>query len=79
MYVQDYCPSCSVCHLTGDKRILKFPLQSLSIIDVPFSKIAMDIVGPLEQTQSGHHYILCVITVLDILRLSLYVTLLLNK
>ncbi|KAI3377106.1 hypothetical protein L3Q82_000303 [Scortum barcoo] len=58
--VQEYCQSCSVCQLTGDKRVPKFPLQPLPVIDVPFSRIAMDIVGPLERTQSGHRYILVI-------------------
>lgn len=57
--VHECCQSCSICQLTGDRRVPKFPLQPLPVIDVPFSQIAMDIVGPSEQTQSGHRYILC--------------------
>ncbi|XP_029928572.1 uncharacterized protein LOC115374014 [Myripristis murdjan] len=58
--VQDYCQSCSVCQLSGGKNVPKFPLQPLPIIDVPFSRIAMDIVGPLERTQAGNRFILVV-------------------
>uniref|UniRef100_A0A3Q1GC55 Gypsy retrotransposon integrase-like protein 1 n=1 Tax=Acanthochromis polyacanthus TaxID=80966 RepID=A0A3Q1GC55_9TELE len=58
--VQDYCQSCPVCQLAGAKNVPRFPLQPLPIIDVPFSRIAMDIVGPLERTQSGHRYILVI-------------------
>lgn len=30
----------------------------MPIIDTPFSRIAMDIVGPLERSSAGHRYIL---------------------
>mgnify|MGYP000091361383 CR=1 FL=1 len=39
-------------------RGLKAPLISLPIIDVPFSRISMDVVGPLERSRAGHRYIL---------------------
>ncbi len=42
--------SCSICQLTGDKKVPKFPLQSLPTMAVPFSQIAMNIVEPLERT-----------------------------
>ena len=44
----------------GDKGVPKFPHQPLPIMDVPFSRIAMDIVGPLQRTQAGKKYILVV-------------------
>lgn len=34
--------------------------MSLPIIDIPFSRIAMDIVGPLEKNRTGNRYILVV-------------------
>lgn len=58
--VQEYCQSCAVCQLSNDKYVPKFPLQSLLIIDIPFSCIAMDIVGPLERTQVGNCFILVI-------------------
>jgi len=61
--VQSYCQSCSVCQLSGSKNVPKFPLQPLPIIDFPFSRIVMEIVGPLERV--------CVTTVLAILKLFL--------
>lgn len=39
----------SYCLLAGDKNVPKFPLQPLLVIEVPFSHIAMDIVGLLER------------------------------
>lgn len=37
------------------------PLVNLPIIDIPFSRIAMDIVGPVERSRSSNRYILVVV------------------
>ena len=58
--VQEYCRACSECQLTSKYTASPYPLQPLPCIDIPFSRIAMDIVGPLERTQSGFKYILVV-------------------
>ncbi len=61
MDVIDYCKSCPECQLTAPvKKGDRAPLVSLPIIDVPFTRIAMDIVGPLERSRSGNRYILVV-------------------
>ncbi|TKS65328.1 Retrovirus-related Pol polyprotein from transposon 17.6 [Collichthys lucidus] len=60
MYTQvsQFCASCEVCQLTSAKGVTRAHLQSLPIIDTPFERIGMDIVGPLEKSSSGHRYIL---------------------
>ena len=59
--IAEYCRSCPECQLSArSKRGLKVPLISLPIIDVPFSRIAMDVVGPLERSRAGHRYILVI-------------------
>lgn len=60
MYTQvsQLCSSCKTCQLTSAKGVARAQLQSLPIIDTPFERIGMDIVGPLERSSSGHHYIL---------------------
>nr|XP_054594838.1 uncharacterized protein LOC129162695 [Nothobranchius furzeri] len=58
--VQQYCQSCPVCQMSGGKNVPKYPLQPLPIIDVPFKRIGMDIVGPLERTQAGNCFILVI-------------------
>ncbi|XP_067442125.1 uncharacterized protein [Thunnus thynnus] len=56
-----YCQSCPQCQLTAPGRKGdRAPLISMPIIDTPFSRIAMDIVGPLERSSAGHKYILVV-------------------
>ncbi|XP_069370624.1 uncharacterized protein [Paralichthys olivaceus] len=59
--IAEYCKSCPECQLSArSHRGLKAPLISLPIIDVPFSRIAMDVVGPLERSRAGHRYILVI-------------------
>ena len=58
--VQRYCKSCTICQLTSSHKGRPFPLQPLPIIGVPFQRMGMDIVGPLERTRSGHRFILVV-------------------
>lgn len=59
--VIEYCRSCPECQLRSQaNRGTKAPLISLPIVDVPFTRIAMDIVGPLERSKAGNRYILVV-------------------
>uniref|UniRef100_A0A8C6LCR8 ribonuclease H n=1 Tax=Nothobranchius furzeri TaxID=105023 RepID=A0A8C6LCR8_NOTFU len=56
-----YCKACPQCQLTAPGRKGdRAPLIPMPVIDVPFARIAMDIVGPLERSSSGHRYILVV-------------------
>ena len=56
----NYCKSCAECQKTSPRRTPPAPLIPLPIIDEPFSRIAMDIVGPLPRSRSGKKYILVV-------------------
>ena len=58
--VLNYCKSCPECQLTSKRKTRPYPLQPLPVIEVPFTRIAMDIVGPLERTQTGYRYILVI-------------------
>ncbi|XP_067288440.1 uncharacterized protein [Pseudorasbora parva] len=59
--VVDFCKSCPECQLVRPARKSdRAPMVSLPIIDIPFSRIAMDIVGPLERSRVGNRYILVV-------------------
>uniref|UniRef100_A0A3P9KG95 Gypsy retrotransposon integrase-like protein 1 n=1 Tax=Oryzias latipes TaxID=8090 RepID=A0A3P9KG95_ORYLA len=59
--IQTYCATCPTCQKTAithkSDRALLHPLP---IISTPFRRIAMDIVGPLPKSSSGHEYILVV-------------------
>ena len=56
----DYCKACPECQKTTVRRPPRAPLIPLPIIEEPFSRIAMDIVGPLPRSRSGKRYILVI-------------------
>ncbi|CAJ1064638.1 uncharacterized protein LOC120723181 [Xyrichtys novacula] len=60
MYTQlsKFCNSCSICQVTAGKGVTKALLQPLPLIETPFERIGMDVVGPLEKSASGNRYIL---------------------
>ncbi|KAJ8376906.1 hypothetical protein SKAU_G00074860 [Synaphobranchus kaupii] len=59
--VEDYCRSCPDCQQVAPRPHQKSPLIPLPIIYVPFSRIGMDLVGPLPRSSRGHQYILVVL------------------
>ena len=56
--VKEYCKQCPECQLCSKQKPRKSPLVHLPIMGEPFERIAMDIVGPLPRSRSGHKYIL---------------------
>ena len=47
--VARFCQSCNICQRTSQKgRVTKVPLGKLPLIDTPFKRVAVDIVGPIE-------------------------------
>ena len=58
--VRALCRSCPKCQKTAVIQKNRAPLKPLPIIDVPFLRIAMDIVGPLVRTDKGNRYVLVV-------------------
>ena len=58
--VEEFCRSCPTCQKTSQHRVSKAPLIPLPIISEPFSRIAMDIVGPLPRSKSGNRYVLVI-------------------
>ncbi|KAL4007477.1 hypothetical protein ACER0C_001329 [Sarotherodon galilaeus] len=58
--LQQFCKSCQICQLTLNKGVARAHLQPLPVIDTPFERIGMDVVGPLERSSSGNRYILVI-------------------
>ena len=60
--VADKCKTCPECQKTKHRPKVRAPLIPLPIVDVPFERIAMDIVGslPRSQSQSGNKYVLVI-------------------
>ena len=59
--MEDYCRSCPECQQVVLKPHFCSPLIPLPIASVPFSRIAMDLVGPLPKSNRGHQYILVIL------------------
>ena len=58
-----FCISCDICQKTVPQgRIARVPLGRMPLIDVPFKRVAVDLVGPIEPRSDGRHrYILTMI------------------
>ena len=58
--VTRYCKSCDVCQKTANKgSVPKVPLEKMPLIDKPFKRVAIDLVGPIvPPSEDGHRYIL---------------------
>ncbi len=61
--VKRYCQSCDICQRTIPKgRVTKVPLGDMPVIDVPFDRVAIDLVGPLNPcSDRGNRYILVLV------------------
>ena len=68
--VADHCRSCKECQMAAPGRAGRAPLIPLPIMEEPFRRIAMDIVGPLPRRREINTY-LCVIMLHDTPKRSL--------
>nr|XP_054761218.1 uncharacterized protein LOC129267596 [Lytechinus pictus] len=61
--VSRFCQSCDICQRTISKgRVPRVPLGKMPIIDVPFKRIAVDLIGPIQPiTSRKNRYILTVV------------------
>ena len=58
-----FCRSCDVCQRTVKRgSVRKVPLGSMPLIDSPFKRVAVDIVGPIAPPrEAGHRYIVTLV------------------
>ena len=61
--VARYCRSCDICQRTYPKgRVPKVPIGELPLIDTPFARVAVDIVGPIHPpSEKGNRFILTLV------------------
>nr|XP_022307941.1 uncharacterized protein LOC111113940 [Crassostrea virginica] len=61
--VRRFCQSCDICQRTVHKgKVGKVPLERMPLIDEPFQRVAVDLVGPLfPATGKGNRYILTLV------------------
>ena len=58
--IAQFCRSCSQCQKTSMQNPSKAPLQPLPVISIPFERLGMDIVGPVEKSKAGNRFMLVV-------------------
>ncbi|GFO11814.1 gypsy retrotransposon integrase-like protein 1 [Plakobranchus ocellatus] len=61
--VTRYCRSCDVCQRTVKKSTVpRVPLEKVPLIDTPFKRVAIDLVGPINPpSEAGHRFILTLV------------------
>ena len=57
------CKSCDICQKTVNKGLVpKVPLEKMPLIDMPFKRVAIDLIGPISPpSKEGHRYILTLV------------------
>ncbi|XP_058614187.1 LOW QUALITY PROTEIN: uncharacterized protein LOC131528813 [Onychostoma macrolepis] len=59
--VRRFCQACPTCQRTSPRTPPPSPLIPLPIIEVPFERIGMDLIGPLPKSARGHEHILVIV------------------
>ena len=59
--VEEYCRACPECQRMAPRPSVRNPLIPMPLIEVPFDRLGLDIVGPLPRTSRGHRYILVMV------------------
>ena len=61
--ITSFCRSCDVCQKTTAKgSVPRVPLGDMPLIDMPFRRVAVDLVGPISPpSEKGHRYILTLV------------------
>ncbi len=59
--VKRFCQACPTCQVTSPKKPPPSPLIPLPIIEVPFERIGIDLVGSLPKSALGHEHILVIV------------------
>uniref|UniRef100_A0A8C1SK78 Gypsy retrotransposon integrase-like protein 1 n=1 Tax=Cyprinus carpio TaxID=7962 RepID=A0A8C1SK78_CYPCA len=59
--VRRWCASCRECQLVNPPAAPKAPLRPIPLVQVPFERIGMDLIGPLERSARGHRFALVIV------------------
>ncbi len=59
--VRRWCAACRECQLVNPPASPKAPLCPLPLMQVPFERIGMDLIGPLERSARGHRFALVLV------------------
>ena len=58
--VEHYCRACNQCQKSSPRGVNKAPMIPLPIVEEPFKRIAMDVVGPQPRSSLGKRFILVI-------------------
>ncbi|XP_062415775.1 uncharacterized protein LOC134107852 [Pungitius pungitius] len=53
-----WCASCPECQLVNSPAIPRAPLRPLPLVEVPFERIGMDLIGPFHRSARGYRFVL---------------------
>ena len=56
--ISRYCKSCESCQKSSFNKPPKVPLINLPVIGTPFSRVSLDIIGPLPRSSKGNRFAL---------------------
>ncbi len=59
--VRRWCAACRECQLVNPPASPKASLRPLPLMQVPFDRIGMDLIGPLERSACGHRFALVLV------------------
>lgn len=59
--VRRWCAACRECQLVNSPASPKAPLCPLPLMQVPFERVGMDLIGPLEQSARGYRFTLVLV------------------
>ena len=61
--VARFCRTCDICQKTESKgKTAKVPLQKMPLIETPFKRVAVDLIGPIyPSSEKGYRYILSMV------------------
>ena len=60
--IREYCRTCETCQKIGKGgSIMKAPMEKPPIIDHPFSRLSIDVAGPLPQTKRGNRFVIAIV------------------
>ncbi|XP_061918090.1 uncharacterized protein LOC133659350 [Entelurus aequoreus] len=59
--VRRWCAACSDCQLVNPAATPKAPLRPLPLMEVPFERIGMDLIGPFHPSTRGYRFVLVLV------------------
>ena len=59
--VRRFCERCGECQKASPRAVPRAPLVPLPLVEAPFERIGMDIVGPLERSAAGYTHLLVIL------------------